>query len=748
MNTLQINKKESLIIYQDIISKVILSLIIGFFLSFIIWTLAWSENKEFIHKILEVISVCIGFSIFLILWNRQELQDNINPILGYGFLIVSIFDFIHMYSYGEFTFYVGASGEYSVKYWLFSRIVQAVSLLIFSFYPYYKSINKYLSMLLVMSISGIFFFIIQLDLGSLGYLYNVSDVMVIKVAVEFIVISMLLISLIELGSNIQEKKNIKFKYLYISIVIIIPSEIFFAFFNHLDSFYSLYGHILKVTSFYFLYKSVFKGLVKSPYDKLKESNGNLYKILDSIPMAILAYDSMGKVSFVNEGFEKLFKCSKNGLLGLGNKEINEIYSPEFIYENDLSYSFNSKLDNFKNVIRTYRDTKGNKVDVIMSSHKINDGMLVILNDARDEQEIENLNLQAQIILNSINVPTMILDTEDKIIACNSWFVNLINLENVDISKISIQDLYAILRISCSKGVTKSYNENLDKEVEQWIIETLDGDKKIVNATISKITNIQNDVIGKMFVFEDISKRKEEELKLINQEKLALIGQMGATIVHETRNFLSTIKGNSQLVEMYVKDEKVKQYAKKINTSTDEVNRIISDFLNLSKPKEAIIEEIAVRDLLDSIESTIKTSSLIKGIEIEFVYNIDDRYIACDESQIKQVLLNICKNAAEAMIEVSNPKLIVEVGLIEEDNKIYIKISDNGIGMKKEILEKIGTPFFTTKHNGTGLGLSACFNIIKDHRGSITIDSAEGEGTVFTIILPEIEDDICEFVGII
>lgn len=745
MNTLRIKDNEaSLAIYKDIISKVILSLLMGFVVSFFIWNSVWNENREFVHTILETISICIGFSIFLILWNRREFQDNINPTLGFGFFIVSIFDFIHMYNYGEFTLYMGIAGGYPGVYWLLARIIQAITLLIFSFYPYYKGFSKYFNIFLSITISSIFFYVIKLDLSSFGNLYSFGDIETTKMVIEFIIIIILIISLLELGSNIQKEENIRFKSLYISIIIIIPSEICFAFFKHLDSFISIYGHSLKVISFYFLYKAVFRGLVKSPYDKLKENNKNLYEILDSMPMAIITYDSNDKISFVNESFERLFKCSKKILLGLDNKEIVEKYNKEnnceVKYENDLPYDLNYKTDNLRNIIRTYKDTKGNEINVIMNTHKINDGILVILNDIKHEQEIENLNLQAQTILNSINVPTMIVDSEDNIVACNSWFINLVNLEDVDISKISIQDLYGILKISCYNDITKSYNKNLNKEVEEWIIETLNGDKKIINATISEINNIQNDIIGKMFVFEDISKRKEEELKLINQEKLALIGQMGATIVHETRNFLSTIKGNSQLVELNVKDEKVKQYAKKINISTDEVNRIISDFLSLSKPKQAVMQEIAARDLLGSIESTIETSSLIKGVEIEFIYNIDDRYILCDESQIKQVLLNACKNATEAMAEVLEPKLVVETGIIEEQHSIYIKISDNGIGMRKETLDRIGTPFFTTKHNGTGLGLSVCFNIIKNHGGYINVNSTEGQGTVFTIILPEIEDD--------
>lgn len=239
-----------------------------------------------------------------------------------------------------------------------------------------------------------------------------------------------------------------------------------------------------------------------------------------------------------------------------------------------------------------------------------------------------------------------------------------------------------------------------------------------------------------YTYEEL---KAQQQKNIHQEKLALLGQMGATIVHETRNFLTTIKGCSQLIETVSSEKKVIEYARKINANTDEVNRIISDFLSLSKPKNPIMEEIAVRDLLASIEATVKASSLIKDIEVDFINSIDDRYISCDETQLKKVVLNLCKNAVEAMSNLPSPKLTIEVG-IEGHSNVYIKISDNGRGMSKETLTKIGTPFFTTKQSGTGLGLSVCYDIVEQHGGRIQVSSEVGHGTEFIIYLPGVEEE--------
>lgn len=234
--------------------------------------------------------------------------------------------------------------------------------------------------------------------------------------------------------------------------------------------------------------------------------------------------------------------------------------------------------------------------------------------------------------------------------------------------------------------------------------------------------------------------REEKMIIQQQDKLALLGQLGAGIVHETRNYLTTIKGRCQLIEAVAQEEKVKEYAKKINKDVNEVNAIISEFLFLSKPREATLEEVSMHDIFESMKNLVETSSLVHGINVNMEISKEERYLLCDEVQIKQVILNICRNAVDAMTETLTPKLDIKTGYDEEKNEMFIKVTDNGKGMSSQDLKKIGTLFYTTKKNGTGLGLSVCYEIIKEHNGRIDIESNLGEGTSFTIILPCIKDD--------
>lgn len=730
--------------YKNIAVKFVFTLLVALFFSILIWIIFWDQNRDFVHAILELASACIGVATFLIIWSKRNKESSINDILGFGYLMVSIFDFIHTYYYKNFIQNDVLKGELSIKFWVLARLTEVVVLLIFSYSPYVKKTNKHLKIIITFIVMGLLIYLVYGFPKFIPGLYNDQGATDVKVALEYLVILIAMLTLFKAKKNMNGENLINFKYLYVSILLIIPSEICFTLFKDSGSFWVVFGHVIKVISYIYLYKAVFQSLINYPYDKLRDNNERLSDILNTIPISIITCDKDFKLEYANNKFEELSKYPKDEIIGLNDVEFLKLMRKVGNdSESTLASRVNNGEENTKNIIRTYLDAEDNEVKVLINAHKIKDGILVLINDAKLEQEIKNLNLQAQTILNAIAIPTMIIDYMGDIVACNSFFAQLIEVEHKDIVGMKVHELNDITSFSDNEFAKIFQYSNFRNDERDCSIETPKGNKKHIKITTSVITNIYNEKIGLLIVVQDISKLKEEQLKLINQEKLALLGQMGATIIHETRNFLTTIKGNSQLIELNVDNEKVKRYARKINSDSNEVNRIISDFLNLSKPRETELEEVAFIDLILSMKNTIETSSLINKVQLVLELDYDERYILCDEIQIKQVILNICKNAVDAMEETLNPVLHIATGLNEDDNEVFIKISDNGKGIDNETIKKIGTPFFTTKKTGTGLGINACYQIIKEHKGRIDIDSKLGKGTSFTIILPYIEEDIEE-----
>ncbi|GFP74106.1 MASE3 domain-containing protein [Clostridium fungisolvens] len=734
--------------YKKIFFTCIYSILSALIVSFIICRWYWDANEELIHAVLELISIIIGVATFLIVWYQSELDNEVNKILGFGFLIVSILDLLHVHYYKYIVLKDIANGQLSMLLEILSQLFQVITLMMFSYKPFSSKNSKYKMLSLTVIIIVVIPYLSKLTYKWIPRLYNEKGNTAFRIMLELLIITLVIVTLNKLRSRIEETHFVRFQYIFLSVIMIIPSELCYIVFNSKNSFYVVLAYLFKIGSYYFLYKAVFSCMIRYPYTKLIEGKQRLEDILNDIPIAIYTYNSSNRVDFVNNKFEELSRHEKSSIIGLNNKELSKVIPKAGNGEEERLFDKETLLDKVyendkeaKNIVRTYIDGNGNPVKVLVNVYKIRNGALVLINDIKREQEIDNLHLQTKAILDSIAVPIMILDGDNKITACNNSYLEIIDRSDIDLVGMSYEELRKDIGFIETKGsLALNQDKDVNKEYEGYLT-TGDGLSKQISGTYSPILNIDNETIGAISIVQDLTEKKEKQQKLINQEKLALLGQFGATIVHETRNFLTTIKGSSQLIDLYSEDLRIKEYARRIDTSTDEVNRIITDFLSLSKPRETDLLEVSFNDLILSMKGIIETSSLLKGIDLVLDLDYDERYILCDETQIRQVILNICKNAVEAMYEVNSPVLRISSGLRTDSNEIFIKISDNGNGIPKEMIKKIGTPFYSTKKNGTGLGMNACFNIIEEHCGKIEIQSVVGEGTTFTIVIPYIDEDL-------
>lgn len=734
------NKNSRLITFIDVI-------LVGIIASVLLDKLFWIKYIGPIHYFMEIICIVLNMSIFFIVWNRYEYNPKSSKIIAFGFLATIIFDVLHIYYFEPLKLQDISIHNLEHRFSLVSRFIEVMIIFIasFSFKNIKVKTNKYIN-LVVSILLPIGASYIIVNYGHLfPKLYDEQGLTPEKIITEMVVTLLVLASLFRHKNKIKERGCISYSYLALTLIMMIPAEICFMLYNTYDSSLLVYGHVFRIIYAYCLYKSIFKGSIDYMYEELEVSRKRLKDILDAVPLGIQTYNRDLKLDFVNREFENLLAINKEEVIGLSYEEVQHVFKDidNKTTNESVDRIINERMKG-KNVIVTYRKKDNIGVKLNIHAKKIEEGYLLITKDAGKEQDINTLHIQTHTILNSMKSPAFICDNENIIISVNRSFRMLTGLNKEDLVGINLSLLNEKVNY-CHQQLRKvNGDEGIASEELQGTFINMEGARKEVIINKSVILNIYGEIIGKISVLTDITELKEQQQKILNNEKLVLLGQMGATIVHETRNFLTTIKGCSQLIEASAIKSKVVEYAKKINVNTDEVNRIISDFLSLSKPTEIIMEEVAVCDLLRSMESTLKTSSLMKGVEIEFIYNIDERYILCDEVQIRQVILNLSKNAIEAMMGIFNSKLIIEAGIIEENNYIYIRVSDNGKGMSKETLAKIGTPFFTTKQSGTGLGLRVCYDIIKQHGGTIKVVSEEGVGTTFTITLPGLEDD--EFEG--
>ncbi|MHC0036287.1 PAS domain S-box protein [Pseudoneobacillus sp. C159] len=231
------------------------------------------------------------------------------------------------------------------------------------------------------------------------------------------------------------------------------------------------------------------------------------------------------------------------------------------------------------------------------------------------------------------------------------------------------------------------------------------------------------------IIRDISERKKTQELMINSEKLSVAGKLAAGIAHEVRNPLTAIKGFIQLIEHKYQEDHT--YFDIISSEINRIEIILNELLILAKPQKLKFEKCRLRVVLDHVVTLINTEAIMNNVEIDTQYEFKNLWINGDENQLKQVFINILKNAIEAMPK--GGKITVEVKEFEY-KKVKIQFIDCGIGIPKRLLDRIGEPFFTTKQGGTGLGLMISKEIIENHNGSFSIQSGEN-GTTVEIALP-------------
>jgi two-component system sporulation sensor kinase B len=218
------------------------------------------------------------------------------------------------------------------------------------------------------------------------------------------------------------------------------------------------------------------------------------------------------------------------------------------------------------------------------------------------------------------------------------------------------------------------------------------------------------------------------------EKVKAISHVAASLAHEVRNPLTAVKGFLKLIRVStLSQHKVEQY---IDISIDEIERtesILSEYLSISKPLSARREQTDLSYQLQVTVDVMTPYATMNKVYLEVDKPAEPLWILSNPEEIKQILINFIKNAVEACSEVPNAQ--VSLRLKAESRNVILTIKDNGIGMNEEQVSRLGSIYFSTKFNGTGLGLTVSYQVIRALGGTVSVRSGPGAGTLFTITLP-------------
>jgi PAS domain S-box-containing protein len=365
---------------------------------------------------------------------------------------------------------------------------------------------------------------------------------------------------------------------------------------------------------------------------------------------------------------------------------------------------------------------------LIFSSRLTGNMLLMAEEKekRTTQELLSTKEYLEAYFNNTTDAIGVYDLEGKVLKANTSFEKMFNVDAKEIIGTRTDFLsftaQSSLRVFLIKLMTK-------KQLSFDLLVTAQHEKPLdISITLTPVKNSGGETIALVFLMKDITDKKRTEEALMQSEKLSVIGELAAGVAHEIRNPVTVLKG---FVQLFSQENSNQEFYKIMDKELERINQITNEFMALAKPQAIKIKKQNLIDLIQEVYIFLESEAFIHQVEMETVNNEKYIWLDCEPNQIKQVLINTIKNGIEAMP--NGGKITIQTQSV--DGFAHLSIKDEGVGIPPEMIDKIGQPFFTTKEQGTGLGLMVSMKIIENHDGLFTIQSEEYLGTTVKILLP-------------
>lgn len=455
------------------------------------------------------------------------------------------------------------------------------------------------------------------------------------------------------------------------------------------------------------------------------------EILDRITDGFFALNSKWKFTYVNEKATRLLFRSRDDLIGKGiwdefPEAVDLIFFDQYhkAVREQIFVNFDAyfpPLDSWFNV-RAYPSVNG---------------LSVYFQDITAEKKTAVQNEQHYKSLFEHNPDAVFsCDLNGNYLSVNSATEKMLGYSEKEFLQMSYVPLVAEDELMRTMDFFK---KAVSGKTQYYETKALHKDGHAIPVNITNMPIIMDSkVIGIYGIAKDITDKKLTEEKLVKSEKLSAVGQLSASIAHEIRNPLTALKGFLQL--MSFSEGNIKEsYLEVMSSEIDRIELITGELLLLAKPQAHHFKLEPIQDIIGDVAALLSSQALMNNVDIK-VKNENKIQVRCIANQLKQVFINLMKNAIESMP--GGGEVSIDL-TIKNDDKLFISIADQGCGIPEDIIANIGLPFYTTKQKGTGLGMMASLKIIEAHNGTMDITSTVGEGTTVSIYLPITlsEDDI-------
>ncbi len=498
--------------------------------------------------------------------------------------------------------------------------------------------------------------------------------------------------------------------------------------------------------------------LKEAENALIESEERYRRLVELSPDAIIVLIK-DKIVYINSaGIELFHTTDSKNLIGKSLLDfVLKNYQNKILKKISESQKYTEKRDLFQQKLKCLDgkiiDTEAAVAPIIYKGEK---AIQIVIRDIseriRTKEELVTEKERLSVTLQSISDGMIALDINCKIVLINKIAEGLTGWKQEEAIGKHLDEIFSIIdektRKFCKSPVEKVLDEGtILKPSTNIILISKKGIERNLIISAAPIRNKENNVIGTVLVFKDITKERKIEEELHKIHKLESLGVLAGGIAHDFNNVITGISGNISLAMLRINSDKdVYLILSDAQKAVFQAKALSQQLLTFSKGGSPIKSIVDIKFLLND-----SVPFLLRGSTSSYEFNLasDIWAVEIDENQIRQVIANIIINAEQAMPEGGTIRIKAENITLKKDFSLplsegeYIKISikDEGIGIPKKHLSKIFDPYFTTKQKGTGLGLSTCYSIVKKHYGHITVDSTQGKGTVFEIFIPACKERV-------
>lgn len=462
---------------------------------------------------------------------------------------------------------------------------------------------------------------------------------------------------------------------------------------------------------------------------------NMYlTIFESLPTPAFFFNDKFKLINTNHAALQLFVADNipgQSYYGIGISEIpiQQIRTilQSFSSTDELELDLQMEIDTicgkkyFKAKLRRMQDVSGKF-----------DGFVVILSDTTalftSKQRLGHSNERYELLFNSISDTIFVYNLDEggkpgPFIAVNEIACQMLGLTKEALTNLTICDIVAPehQRVLLADFQQMMSNNHM---LHQVLYKTAEG--TLVDVEINSRIFELDGVKSVLSIARNITEKKRLEAEMQRIGRMHLVGEMAAGIGHELRNPMTTVRGFLQFLQGSETREKVCQYYSIMIEELDRANSIITEYLNLAKNKTVTLTKVNLNDIVNNLLPLIQSDAILSNHSVEMkLQDISD--ILVDEKEIRQLILNFCRNGLEAMDSAGQ----LNISTYMDGELVVLAIEDTGRGIPAGVYDKIGTPFFSTKDQGVGLGLAICYSIAT--RNSATIDfTSNSHGTTFYV----------------